>query len=258
MITVTNIQKSFGEVQAVKDVSFTAKDAEITTFLGANGSGKTTTLRAVAGLLKPDGGSVTVDAIDVATKAKEAQRVLGIFPDVFGLYPRLTTREHLEYYGELHGLSDNALNEAIAYVADLMQLHDILDRRTNGFSQGQRMKVALARAILHRPRNIVLDEPTRGLDVMNIRLMRHILLKLREEGHCVLLSSHVMAEVEAVSDHVVLIADGVVCAEGTPQALIKTAGTTNLEDAFVHLTKQKDVITDAKGAIHEPAAFNSL
>ena len=246
MILVSNIQKSFGDVQAVRDVSFQADDGSITTFLGANGSGKTTTLRAVAGLLKADGGRVDVDGINVAEHPLEAQRLLGIFPDVFGLYPRLTSREHLSYYGELHGLTGKALDQAIQAVSSLMNMDDILDRRTAGFSQGQRMKVALARAILHRPKNIVLDEPTRGLDVMNIRLLRHILLKLREEGHCVLLSSHVMAEVEAISDHVVLIADGVVCAEGTPQELIEAAGADNLEDAFVTLTKQQDVILETR------------
>lgn len=248
MITVSHIQKSFGKVVAVKDVSLKAENSAITTFLGANGSGKTTTLRAVAGLLKADNGYVEVDGINVADQPLLAQKRLGIFPDVFGLYPRLTSREHLAYYGELHGLQGLALDDAIRSVSNLMKMDDILDRKTNGFSQGQRMKVALARAILHRPENIVLDEPTRGLDVMNIRLLRHILLQLRAEGHCVLLSSHVMAEVEAISDHVVLIADGVVCAEGTPKDLIAQAGAENLEDAFVTLTNQEDVISQTTPA----------
>ena len=236
MITVKKIAKAFGEVQAVRDVSFTAGDGAITTLLGANGSGKTTTFRAISGLMKADGGSVTVDGIDVRANAQRAQERLGIFPDNFGLYTRLTTREHLKYYAELHGLTGAALDSAITEVVALLKMEDILDRRTEGFSQGQRMKVALARSIVHKPQNIVLDEPTRGLDVMSIRLLRRILLQLRDAGHCILLSSHVMAEVAALSDHVVMIADGVVCADGSTADLIAQSGKPNLEEAFVHLT----------------------
>lgn len=240
MILVENIGKAFGDVQAVRDVSFSAKDGAITTLLGANGSGKSTTLRTVAALLRPDQGSVTVDGICVQKDPTGAQRLLGIFPDQFGLYTRLTAREHLEYFAELHGLHGAPLTHAVEEVASLLQMGDILDRRTEGFSQGQRMKVALARAIIHKPKNIVLDEPTRGLDVMSIRMLRQILLELKEAGHCVLLSSHVMAEVEILSDHVVMIADGVVCADGTPEDLVREAGQPNLEEAFVVLTSAKE------------------
>jgi len=250
MIIVKELAKTYGDVHAVRDVTFHADDAQITTLLGANGSGKTTTLRAISGLLKTDKGSVTVDDILVAEDAMSAQRRLGVFPDSFGLYPRLTTREHLVYFAELHGLTGQRLEDAIDEVTETLNLADILDRRTEGFSQGQRMKVALARAILHKPSNIVLDEPTRGLDVMNIRLLRRILLDLKESGHCVLLSSHVMAEVEALSDHVVIMADGVVCAEGSPEELVKQTGQPNLEEAFVTLTEQNQ-------HAHEVAEKNS-
>ncbi|PCI62243.1 MAG: ABC transporter [Kordiimonadales bacterium] len=240
MIIVKDVAKAYGDVQAVKSVSFHADDAKITTLLGANGSGKTTTLRAISGLLHMDAGSVTVDGMIVADDPVKAQASLGVFPDSFGLYTRLTTREHLAYFGEFHGLSGTKLDAAITEVDKMLNLSEILDRRTEGFSQGQRMKVALARAILHRPSNIVLDEPTRGLDVMNIRLLRTILFDLRKEGRCVLLSSHVMAEVSALSDHVVMMAEGVVCAEGSPAELIARAGEVNLEEAFVKLTGQED------------------
>ncbi len=236
MIVVENIAKSFGDVKAVQDVSLRADDGKITTLLGANGSGKTTTFRAIAGLLAPDAGHVDIDGITVSKAPIEAQRRLGFFPDTFGLYPRLTAREHMQYYGELHGMAGATLHQQIEATAQLLHIHDILDRRTDGFSQGQRMKVALARTLVHRPPNIVLDEPTRGLDVMSIRLMRNILRQLRAEGHCVLLSSHVMAEVEAVSDQIIMIAGGKVCAEGSTQDLVAQAGTANLEDAFVKLT----------------------
>lgn len=236
MIEIKNIAKNFGTVQAVRDVSFTAEDGMITTLLGANGSGKSTTLRAVAGLLKPIKGTVTVDGIDVTQNPLAAQARLGVFPDQFGLYTRLTTREHIGYFAELQGLRGPERDKAVEEVTRLLHMEDILDRRTEGFSQGQRMKVALAGAIVHRPKNIVLDEPTRGLDVMSIRLLREILLGLKAEGHCVLLSSHVMAEVEVLSDHVVMVAEGVVCADGSPKSLVEASKQPNLEEAFVALT----------------------
>ena len=235
MIRVEHLAKSFGAVVAVSSVSFTAEDGEITTLLGANGSGKTTTLRAVAGLLKADGGSVFVDGVAVADDPLAAQARLGVFPDNFGLYTRLTAREHLRYFAELHGMQGTTLDEAVEYVAAQLRMRDILDRRTEGFSQGQRMKVALGRAIIHRPKNIIFDEPSRGLDVISVRLLRRILLDLRAAGHCVLLSSHVMAEVHRLSDRVVIMSEGRVCAEGTPDALIDLSGEDNLEEAFVTL-----------------------
>jgi sodium transport system ATP-binding protein len=238
MIVIKDIAKSFGDVKAVRGVSFNAEDGKITTLLGANGSGKTTTFRSVTGLMKPDGGAVHIDTINVRERTLEAQARLGVFPDQFGLYTRLTTREHIAYYAELHGLEGSALNDAINEVSKLMNLEDIIDRKTEGFSQGQRMKVALARAIVHKPQNIILDEPTRGLDVMNIRLLRDILLELKEQGHCILLSSHVMAEVDALSDHIVIMSDGLICADGTSASLMAESGEENLEEAFVNLTEQ--------------------
>ncbi len=247
MIKVENIAKNFGDVVAVRDLSFEAGDGVITTLLGANGSGKSTTLRAVSGLMKPATGTIHVDGIDVADEPLKAQRRLGIFPDQFGLYTRLTTREHIGYFAELHGLYGKARDEAVERVAEQLHMADILDRRTLGFSQGQRMKVALAGAIVHQPQNIVLDEPTRGLDVMAIRLLRETLLQLKAQGHCVLLSSHVMAEVEILSDQVVMIAAGELCAVGTPKELITESGQPNLEEAFVHLTEAHTSTNQTQG-----------
>lgn len=236
MIKTSHLAKSFGKVQAIKDVSFQAEDGSITTLLGANGSGKTTTLRAISGLLKTDNGTAHVDGVDCAKNPIEAQKSMGIFPDSFGLYTRMTTREHLEYFAKIHGMGGNKMEQAIDHVVKRLHMQDILDRKAEGFSQGQRMKVALARALVHRPKNLILDEPTRGLDVMSIRLLRELLMTLRSEGHCILFSSHVMAEVAALSDHIVMIADGIVCAEGTAEALTSKSGKDNLEDAFVELT----------------------
>jgi sodium transport system ATP-binding protein len=187
------------------------------------------------GLLKPDRGAARIDGIAVEANAQEARRRTGWFPDSVGLYPRLTSREHMRYFGELHGMRGKALEEAISSTVAALRMEDIADRRTEGFSTGQRMKVALARALVHAPRNIILDEPTRGLDVISVRLLRETLRKLRGEGRCILMSSHVMAEVQELSDHIVCIAGGRVVAEGSPQALMAQADAPNLEEAFIRL-----------------------
>lgn len=236
MIRIENIAKSFGDVQAVKDVSFTAADGEITTLLGANGSGKTTTLRTICGLITADAGNVWVDETSVRDDVIKVRRGLGFVPDEFGLYPRLTAREHLDYFAELHGLSGRQKEAAIADTIQLLHIADLADRRTEGFSLGERAKVALGRSLVYSPKNFILDEPTRGLDVVSIRLLRNLLKDLKARGHAILFSSHVMAEVSELSDRVVMIAEGGVVANGSPDAVMAQAGCDNLEDAFVRLT----------------------
>lgn len=240
MLEIKNISKFYGEVKAVRDLSFTAHEGQITTLLGANGCGKTTTLRAIAGLIPLNHGSIILNGLDVHEHTIEARKHLGIFPDIFGLYPRLTTVEHLEYFGKLHGLKGQKLKTAIQKTVDILKMSDIADRRTEGFSQGQRMKVALGRSFIHSPKVLVLDEPTRGLDIFNVRLLRDHLRNLTQEGVCILMSCHVMAEVEDLSDKVVCMADGVKKASGSPQELIEKAGKTNLEDAFVQYVTEKE------------------
>lgn len=235
MLQVENLCKSYGAVRALAGMSFTALDGQITTLLGANGSGKTSTLRCLVGLVRPDSGRVLVDGIAVERDAKAARRRLGWFPDSFGLYPRLTVREHLRYFGRLHGLAGPALEAAITGAIATLALDDIADRRTDGFSTGQSMKVALARALVHTPQNLVLDEPTRGLDIMSVRLLRETLRRLKAEGRCILLSSHVLAEVESLSDRVVCVAAGRTVADGSPAELMRQTATASLEDAFVRL-----------------------
>ena len=238
MIELAGLAKSFGAVKAVQGASFTAPDGAITTLLGANGSGKTTTLSMVMGLLKPDAGTARVDGIDVREAPREVRRRIGWFPDAFGLYPRLTAREHVRYFGELHGMEGRPLEEAIERTLAELEMNDIADRRTEGFSTGQRMKVALARALVHSPANLILDEPTRGLDIMSVRLLRATLRRLRSEGRCILMSSHVMAEVEDLSDQVVVLSAGRVVAEGTASEIVARTGAPNLEEAFVQLAEQ--------------------
>jgi sodium transport system ATP-binding protein len=235
MIRVESIRKRFGTVTAVDDVSFEAQDGTITGLLGPNGAGKTTTLRMLYAVMKPDAGRITVDSVDAVAVPQEAQTRLGVLPDGFGLYPRLTAREHIEYFGELHGITGSRLQERAHELIEMLDMSTIADRRTGGFSHGERTKVALARALVHDPQNVLLDEPTNGLDVMSTRAVRHIVRKLRDQGRCVLFSSHVMQEVSALCDSIVVIASGRVVAHGTPNELRNQTGEDNLEDAFVAL-----------------------
>jgi sodium transport system ATP-binding protein len=233
MIEARNLHKRFGRVTAVEDVSFTAEDGVITGLLGPNGAGKTTTMRMLYTLVRPDRGTALVDGVDVVRRPEEARRGLGVLPDARGLYPRLTAREHARYFGELHGLSGAALERRVDELVELLDMRDIADRRAEGFSQGERVKVALARALVHGPRNVLLDEPTNGLDVMSTRAVRTLLRRLRDEGRCVVFSSHVMQEVAALCDRIVVVAHGRVVADGTPDALRERTGKDSLEEAFV-------------------------
>ena len=233
MITVENLHKSFGDVIALQDVTFTAPDGQITGLLGPNGAGKTTTLRIIYTVLRPDRGTATVDGYDTGSAAREVQQRIGALPDSHGLYPRLTTRENIRYYGRLQGLKGAALEKSIDELIKMLDMQEIADRRTEGFSHGERLKVAIARALVHSPQNVLLDEPTTGLDVMSTRNMRTFIRRLRDEGKTVLFSSHVMQEVSALCDHIVVIAQGKIVAGGTPDELRQATGQANLEDAFV-------------------------
>ena len=235
MIQVTGLAKRFGTVEAVRDVSFTAPDGRITGLLGPNGAGKSTTLRLLYGALSPDRGEARVDGLLAGPEHTEARRQLGVLPHGAGLYPHLTARENIRYFGELHGMSGAALDKRVDELVAMLELGEAANRKTQGFSQGQKVKVGIARALVHSPRNLILDEPTNGLDVMAIRSLREVLRGLRAAGHCILFSSHVMQEVAELCDEVVIIAGGRVIASGTPEQLREQAGTTTLEDAFVKL-----------------------
>jgi sodium transport system ATP-binding protein len=223
-------------VQAVDDVSFVAADACITGLLGPNGAGKTTTLRMVAGLIVPDTGRIGVDGIDVATRPAAALARMGVLSDARGLYTRLTARENILYFARLHGMADAAAQARVALLADTLDMAPLLDRRTEGFSQGERMKTALARALVHDPANIVLDEPTNGLDVLATRALREALRRLRDEhGKCIVFSTHIMQEVERLCDEVVVVSHGRTAARGTVAQLLQRTGERDFEEAFVRL-----------------------
>ena len=235
MITVNNVAKSFGNVHAVRSVSFTALNGQITGLLGPNGAGKSTTIRMMYGLLTPDRGRVEVDGFDPSRQPVEARKCLGALPDAYGLYPRLTARENIAYFGQLQGLSKAQVNHRIDELNELLDMKDILSRRVDGFSQGQRMKVSIARAIVHDPKNVILDEPTNGLDVMTTRAMRTLIRQMKDAGCCVLLSSHIMQEVSALCDEIVVIASGKVVATGNVSDFCARTGEEDLEEAFVKL-----------------------
>ncbi|MEM7281335.1 MAG: ATP-binding cassette domain-containing protein [Pseudomonadota bacterium] len=233
MIVVEDIHKSFGKVHAISGVSFTAKDGQVTGLLGPNGAGKSTTLRVLYTLMRPDQGRAMVDSLDVVQQAREVRDKIGVLPHSAGLYPRLSARENIEFFGRLNGLKGNRLKQRVDFVIDMLDIGDFADRRTKGFSQGQRTKVALARAMVHGPKNVLLDEPTNGLDVMATRSLRELIRRLSSEKMCVLFSSHVMQEVAALCDEIVIIGSGKVVASGTPGQIRSRTGKENLEDAFV-------------------------
>ena len=244
MIEADHLHKTFqaktGPVHAVRGVSFLARDGEITGLLGPNAAGKTTTLRMLYTLMSPDQGAVRVDGIDAHRDATAVRQRLGVLPDARNVYKRLTARENIAYFGRLHGLDDATIEQRITRLAEMLGI-DFLDRRTEGFSQGQRTKTAIARALVHDPRNVILDEPTNGLDVMTTRSLRGFLQKLRGEGHCVIFSSHIMQEVAALCDRIVVIAGGEVKAIGTPDELRALTGESDLENVFVRLTGEASV-----------------
>ncbi|MCB0215677.1 MAG: ATP-binding cassette domain-containing protein [Caldilineae bacterium] len=233
MIEAIGLHKAFGPVVAVDNLSFEARDGRVTGLLGPNGSGKTTTLRLLCTILVPDRGQACVDGIDAAVDPRAVRARIGALPESRGLYPRLTARENVRYFGRLHGLRGEALESTIDRLGRRLEMQAILDRRVEGFSSGERVKVALARALVHAPRNVILDEPTTGLDVSGTRGVRTLIRRLRDEGHCLLFSSHIMQEVSALCDDIVVVSKGRAAAAGSPADLMQATGQSQLEDAFV-------------------------
>ena len=242
MIEANKIAKRFGDVEAVREVSFEAKNGKVTGLLGPNGAGKSTTLRILYGLLAPDSGSTIIDGIDVQNNRIAAQKVLGILPDAHGLYARLTAREHIEYFGKLHNVPEETLSNRTEEIFRLLDMGKIADRRVEGFSQGERTKVCLARALIHNPTNIILDEPTNGLDVMTTRAVRDLINELRYQGIAVLFSSHLMHEVARSCDQIIIIASGIVVASGTSEEIRQAGQHKDLEEAFVKLVEAEIIV----------------
>ena len=235
MIRVENLVKHYEAVKAVDDVSFVCPDGQITGLLGPNGAGKTTVLRMVTGLIPPQSGTVVVDEYDVRQDPQGVRMVLGMQGDAGGIYPRLTPREQFRYYGRFYNLTGDALERRVQAVIDMLKLGELADRRGEGFSRGQRQKVIIGRALIHDPRNIIMDEPTNGLDVMTVRETRDTIQMFREQGRCVLFSTHYMDEAERLCDKIAIIVAGKIVAVDSPKNLMAQTGQDNLEDAFVEL-----------------------
>ncbi|MET0533493.1 MAG: ATP-binding cassette domain-containing protein [Steroidobacter sp.] len=233
MIEVEGLQKRFGTVQALQDVSFKAGDGRITGLLGHNGAGKSTTLRILSTVIRANEGRALIDGHDCAQQPLEVRRSLGVLPHASGLYAQLSGRENISYYGELHGLRGVELKRSVDELIEWLNLGAVAERRAKGYSQGERLKVNLARALIHRPQTVILDEPTNGLDVNAVRMLRELIRGLRESGRCVLFSSHVMQEVAALCDDIVIISHGRVVVRGTPAEILTTTGAPDLEEAFV-------------------------
>lgn len=242
MIKVDGIHKSFGKVHALRGVSFTAPDGRVTGLLGPNGAGKSTTLRILYTVLKPDEGSASIDGVDVVVDNLAARKKIGALPHGAGLYPNLTARENIAYYANLCGIDKSEVGDRVSDIIELLEIEEFADRRTKGFSQGQRTKVSLARALVHDPQNVILDEPSNGLDVMATRSLRRLILKLKDDGRCILFSSHVMQEVAALCDDICIIANGQVAIDDSIDGIRERTGCDDLEDAFVaaiQLVEQK-------------------
>lgn len=242
MICVQDLKKQFGSVNAVDGVSFTAGSGAITGLLGPNGAGKTTTIRMIGTLIDIDSGKAMIDDVNVAIDPDGARRVCGLLTDSRGVYTRMTARENIRYYADLRGVEIARSERTLARFVDWLDMKDILDRRTEGFSQGERMKVAIVRALIHEPVNVILDEPTNGLDVMSTRALRELIKRLKSEGQTVMFSSHVMQEVAALCDEIIIISHGRVMAQGTTEQLIELSGKQNLEDAFIALSDASNAV----------------
>jgi sodium transport system ATP-binding protein len=236
MIEASQLARRFGATVALRDVSFQAPDGRITGLLGPNGAGKSTTLRILCAAIRADAGVARIDGEAVSPANWALRQRLGVLPHNAGLYPALTARENIIYFARLAGQPATQARQRANELVTLMELDEVADRRTKTYSQGQKVRAALARAVVHNPRNLILDEPTNGLDVPAVRKLRQLLLRLKDLGHCIVFSSHVMQEVALLCDEVVVVARGSVVATGTPEALRSSTGAATFEDAFVALT----------------------
>jgi sodium transport system ATP-binding protein len=244
VIQVRELTKRFRELTAVDSVSFTCHDAQVFGLLGPNGAGKTTLLRLLATVLQPTAGTAQVDGWDVRKQSAQARARIGLLVETAGLYVRFTPREHLRYYGHLHGMDGAQLEQRIDVVIEMLEMADFADRRTEGFSVGMHRRVILGEALIHDPPNIILDEPTAGLDVMSTRNVRDLIARFRAEGRCVLISTHLMSEAQRLCDRVAIIHKGHLQAVDTPKALIAQTGVDDLEEAFVRIVGEDRLRAD--------------
>jgi sodium transport system ATP-binding protein len=246
MIEIENLSKyfrakRFKKVQAVDGVSFTVNDGEVLGLLGPNGAGKTTIMRLLGTVLQPSGGTARIGDFDVRQHPNDVRRVLGVLPEYWGLYERFSPREHLLLFGKFYHMDGPTLEKRIDELISLLDMSEYADRPCKRFSKGMSQKVALARALIHDPSHLLLDEPTAGLDVMSARQVRDLITRARDDGKCVIVSTHILSEAERLCDRLVFLDHGQVVAEGTSAELCQQAGVEGLEDAFLKTVGREDV-----------------
>lgn len=236
MVKVTNLSKSFKNVNAVSNVNFTVDAGEIVGLLGENGAGKTTTLRMLATMLKPTEGTVEINGYDIINDGDKVRSQIGIlFGGEVGLYDRLTARENIRYFAMLNGISKEEADKNISELCKLLDMDEYIDRRVGKFSRGMKQKVAIARSIIHNPKVMLFDEPTMGLDVTASRIVQNFIFKCKEENKAIIFSSHSMQEVEKLCDRVIIINKGKIIENIRIQELKEKYKNNDLEEVFVSL-----------------------
>ena len=235
LLKLTGVAKYFGEVEALRYVDLDIQSGQVVGLVGGNGAGKTTLLRLMAGVIEPTSGSVMFRNSPVAGMRER----LGVVPESTGLYSRLTAWENIRYHSRMYGVPDDIAWKRVLKFAKELEITDALSRHTKGFSRGMRQKTALIRALAHNPDILLLDEPTAGLDVTSARTVRSLVGNIRDDGGTVIYSTHHLAEAQQVCDRIIIVHNGTIRADGTPDQLLEATKKENLEDAYVFLTSDK-------------------
>ena len=236
LLKISSVRKNFNEVIALDNVSFDINSGEVVGLVGSNGAGKTTLLRLMSGVYRPSSGSVTLGD---DTPVHLMRDHLGVVPESTGLYSRLTAWENIRYHSRLYGIDDSVSWKRTLKFAQSLDMEENLSRYTKGFSRGMRQKTALLRALAHGPKVLLLDEPTAGLDITSARTVRSLVEQIKLEGGTVVYSTHQLFEAQQVCDRIIIIHNGNVMADGSPEQLIKDNGCETLEEAYVMLTQAK-------------------
>ncbi len=252
MIEVMNLSKIFRQKDgspfyAVKNLSFSANSGEIVGLLGVNGAGKTTTMRMLSTVLKSSKGTAIIEGYDINKDSQKVRSKMGFLSGDTGLYGRLTPRETIRYFGKLYDVENSIIENRMKKLIDLLDMNEFMDKRISLLSTGMKQKVSIARSIIHDPPVMIFDEPTSGLDILTARNIVSFIHQCKEEGKCVIFSTHIMREAERIADKIVMIHKGELLAEGTWTEMKEATGKQDLDDIFVNYV---DSVTKKEGEIH--------